>query len=259
MEQRREEKRKQIAIVTGASSGLGREFALQIARRYPALDAVWAVARRGERLKELEREEAAILPVCADLLTEDGMGILRKKLEEERPKVRLLVLGAGCGFHGRLREQSQRQAEEMIALNIAALTQTLLAALPHIPPKSRILAIASASAFLPQPGFAVYGATKAYVRYLCQAFGQEMRRSRVTVTAVCPGPVDTEFFERAGQEVAPWKKRFLKDAALVAEKALRDADRGRAESVYGCSMKAVRLLAKFAPQRPLLWIMGKFV
>lgn len=256
------EKRKgggnQIAIVTGASSGLGREFIRQIAARYPGLDEIWAVARRRERLEELKESYPNICPVCADLLTVSGRDLLRKKLETEQPGVRLLVLGAGCGHYGLLETQKEEALAEMIALNDEALTRVLAMALPHIPEKSRILAIASSAAYLPQPGFAVYAATKAYVRHLCLALGQELKKRRVTVTAVCPGPVKTEFFQRAGQTIAPWKQRFLNEPAPVVEKALKDADRGRAESVYGISMKAVRIGAKCLPWNPLIRIMGKF-
>lgn len=258
MGEKRKDRGKQIAIVTGASSGLGREFIRQIAAHYPGLDEIWAVARRKERLEKLKEAYPNIFPVCADLLTASGRDFLRKKLETERPEVRLLVLGAGCGYYGHLETQREEDLAEMILLNDEALTQVLAMTLPHIPEKSRILAISSSAAYLPQPGFAVYAATKAYVRHLCLALGQELKTRRVTVTAVCPGPVKTEFFERAGRSIAPWKQKFLNEPAPVVEQALKDARRGRAESVYGISMKAVRIGAKCLPWKPILWIMGKF-
>lgn len=258
MENKRRGKKKQIAIVTGASSGLGREFVCQIALRYPGLDEIWVVARRMDRLEKLAEEYSNIHPLCVDLLTEKGRKVLKSNLKQERPDVRLLVLGAGCGYYGYLENQQEYKVEEMIALNDISLTQVLLMTLPHIPMKSRIIALASSAAFIPQPGFAVYAATKAYVRHLCLALGEEIKKRKISVTAVCPGPVNTEFFERAGQEIAPYKKAFLKEASVVVRKALDDASRGKKESVYGFFMNGVRLGVKILPWSPVLFIMGKF-
>ena len=115
-------------------------------------------SRRRERLEELKESYPNICPVCADLLTVSGRDLLRKKLETEQPGVRLLVLGAGCGHYGLLETQKEEALAEMIALNDEALTRVLAMALPHIPEKSRILAIAS-SAAASRPGFAVYAAS----------------------------------------------------------------------------------------------------
>ena len=258
MEHKRRQGKKQIALITGASSGLGREFVRQIASRYPGLDEIWVVARRKDRLEQLAQECDKIRPVCLDLLSDDGRKAWKKRLEEESPAIRILVLAAGCGYYGRMEEQEYPKAMEMISLNDEALTWSLMTALPYIPEKSRIIALASGAAYLPQPGFCIYAATKAYVRHLCLALNQELKKRKVTVTAVCPGPVDTEFFEHAGQTVAPWKKRFLAEADAVVQKALYDASRGRRESVYGYSMKLVKAGAKFLPWRPILWMMEKF-
>lgn len=256
--EKRKGARKQIAIITGASSGLGREFVRQIAARYPGLDEIWVVARRMERLEKLEKEYSNVHPVCADLLTKTGREKLEKKLRCKQGDVRLLVLGAGCGFYGYLEKQKEKQVAEMISLNDTALTQVILMTLPYMPEKSRIIALASAAAFVPQPGFAVYAATKAYVRHLCLALSNEMKKRKISVTAVCPGPVNTEFFLKAGQNIAPWKQAFLKETTVVVKKALDDASRGKKESVYGFFMNGVKFGAKVLPWRPFLFIMGKF-
>ena len=263
MEQQRNGKtgntgRRQIALVTGASSGIGREFVRQVAGRYPELDEIWAVARRKERLEQLKKQYRGVRPVLADLLEQEDRNRLAEQLKRENVSVRLLVNAAGCGFSGAFASQSQETAAEMIRLNCQALTAVTGLALPYMPQRSRILQVASASAFLPQPGFAVYAASKAYVRQFSLALGQELKGRKITVTAVCPGPVNTEFFQRAGQSVAGWKRAFLREAGPVVEKALRDAARGRRESIYGLSMNAVRLGSRWLPWGLLLNIMGKW-
>lgn len=190
---------KNIAIVTGASSGMGREFVLQIAGKYKKLDEIWAIARSEERLQQLQGEASIpvrILPM--DLTMGENLKKLMALLAVENPKVRLLVASAGCGKIGSFFGSSYEGNLEMIDLNCRALTAVTYACLPYMPPRSRILLMASSAAFAPQPGFAVYAATKAYVLSLARALRQELREQMLTVTAVCPGPVDTEFLTGQG-------------------------------------------------------------
>lgn len=251
-----------IGIVTGASSGMGREMARLIARQYQGLDAIWVVARRERRLErlreELERFGVPLRPLPLDLTDNESLEYLGQLLEEERPVVRILVNAAGVGSIGRLWEMSWEDCARMIDLNCKALTAVTRLVLPYMGRGGRMLLFSSLAAFAPQPGFAVYAATKAYVLSFSRAVRQELSGRNISVTAVCPGPVDTEFFvtaERTGR-VAGYKKLFFADAAQVARAALRDARRGREVSVYGANMKLIRFLAKALPHRLLLKLLN---
>ncbi len=244
-----------IAIVTGASSGMGKEFAEQIHGTYRSLDEIWMIARNLERLKttalELQERKVPgertpilrILPM--DLCDEEDMKRLRELLEIQRPCIRLLVNGAGVGAYGPAAHLGLREQLQMVDLNCRALTQITLICLPYLSRGSRVLQLASGSAFLPQPKFAVYGAGKAYVVSFSRALGRELRGRGITVTSVCPGPVDTEFFAHGGIALPWWKRPFLASPKPVVRRALLDAQAGKALSLYGGAMKLVRFFSRF--------------
>ena len=263
-----ERKRKRIALVTGASSGMGRCFVHKIAEQYPFLQEIWVIARRKESLQKLrteigkdaekgpgQRPEIRILAL--DLSHRTSFAELTQVLETERPCIRILVSAAGLGRNGRLEEQEISGVCDMIDVNCRALMAVTRLCLPYMRSGSRIVHLASGSAFLPQPGFAVYAASKACVLSFSQALREELRGKGITVTAVCPGPVNTDFFRAGGRRISPVKKKFLAEPEAVVEQALRDSRKGRALSVYGTSMKAVRLAAKLLPERVLVRISGK--
>ena len=165
-----------IAVVTGASSGIGREFARQIPQLYRHLDELWVVARRTERLKELEKE--APLPVRifdGDLRRDYIYERLQKELDRQNAEIRMLVNAAGYGKTGRFEEIPLEDQLGMIDLNCRSLTKMTGICLPHLHKGSRIVNIASAAAFSPQPGFAVYAAGKSYVYRLSMALREELK------------------------------------------------------------------------------------
>lgn len=250
---------KHIALITGASSGIGREFARQISAAYPSLDEIWVLARSVPRLQKLEEElhgrRLKILPL--DLSRDTELKALEKTLKEERPCIRILVNSAGCGKSGLIEEQHWADAVRMLDVNCRALTAVTMICLPYLKKGSRIIQAASGSAFLPQPGFAVYAASKAYVLSFDQALGAELKNRGIPVTSVCPGPVDTEFFRNGGITLSPWKRLFLAKPEKVVKKALFDAEAGKDLSIYGCSVRLVRLAAKLLPRKLLLGIMRR--
>lgn len=254
---------RNIAIVTGASSGFGREFVMQIAKKYQGLNQIWAIARRGERLEKLARDvmcEAGVrvVPVVMDLLDGTQMDELERMLCQEEVNVRMLVNCAGFGKIGIVRRQDTKDLLDMVRLNCESLTAVTKTVLPFMPPRSRIIQVASAAAYLPQPGFSVYAATKAYVYSFSKSLHEELRSSQITVTAVCPGPADTEFFQTAAMDKPQpsYKKLFFSEPKKIVAKAIRDCARGKNESVYGIAMKSVKIVAKLIPNNWIIRIMG---
>ena len=148
----------------------------------------------------------------------------------------------------------EEEAASMVQLNCEGLTAVTELVLPYIPDNSRILQFASAAAFMPQPGFAVYAATKAYVLSYSRALGEELRRRRIFVTAVCPGPVDTEFFGKAlnGKPMDPFKRLFMARTKYVVDRAFSDCLKGKTVSVPGLSMKAFYVLCRICPHSLLM-------
>lgn len=250
---------KYIALVTGASSGMGREFVRQIAAGYPSLDEIWVLARRLSALQELKEElplkQLKLLPL--DLSKKEDLEELEEALKKERPLIRLLVNSAGCGRGGVIADQSWKDACQMLDVNCRALTAVTMICLPYLRKGSRILQMDSGSAFLPQPGFAIYAASKSYVLSFDQALGAELKDKGITVTSICPGPVDTEFFHTGGITLSPWKRMFLAKPEKVVRKALFDGEARRSLSIYGCSIKIVHILGKLLPHKLLVKLMAK--
>lgn len=246
-----------IAIVTGASSGMGREAILQIAGRFGGIREIWAIARRSGRLEELREQISVplrILPL--DLCRDEAVEILKATLKQHNPDVKILVNAAGYGKIGAIGTVPLDEETGMVRLNCEALCAVTGAVLPYISPNSRILQFASSAAFLPQPDFAVYAATKSFVLSYSRALNEELKGRRITVTAVCPGPVRTEFFDVAetSQKMSPCKELFMADPKKVVRLALRDAMMGKAVSIYGPLMKAFAFLCKLLPHSFLLLI-----
>lgn len=244
-----------IAIVTGASSGMGREMVFEIADRFGGIEEIWAIARREERLKELDGKvpvRVRLFPL--DLTAPGGLSLLEEALKKQKPDVKLLINAAGFGRTGAAEEIGWKTSSRMVRLNAEALTAVTELVLPYMSENSRILQFASAAAFLPQPGFAVYAATKAYVLSYSRALNAELSGRGIFVTAVCPGPVDTEFFDGAlrGGTLAPYKKLFMANAKKTVRKALKDGMAGKEISVPGISMKAFFLLCRLVPHRILM-------
>ena len=248
-----------IAVVTGASSGMGREFVRQLGYFYRSLDEIWVIARRRERLEELR--ELSRIPIRifeGNLIKKQVYRELSCALEEEQPDIRMLVNAAGFGKSGsveKIASEELRAQTDMVDLNCRALTRMTLFCLPYLGRGSRIINLASAAAFCPQPGFAVYAATKSYVLSFSRALGAELRRRGIYVTAVCPGPVDTEFFNISGALTNPLKKLTMAKAEDVVHRALKDSRAGREMSVYGIAMRAAFLGTRLVPHGLIMKLM----
>lgn len=252
-----------IAIITGASSGMGMEFAKQIDKKCLGLDEIWLIARRREPMEDLSKNiscQTRIFPM--DLTDEQSYLPFLAELEQLQPHVRLLINCAGFGITGDMLSVKEEDALGMIDLNCRALTKMTYHIVPFMPKRSYIIQLASAAGFLPQPKFAIYAATKSFVLSLTRALREELKSKEISVTAVCPGPVDTEFFDRSEAEYGDtfvFKKIFMVSKENVVEKALKDTFRKKAVSVYGLSMKGMRLGSKLVPHQWILPVYGKLV
>jgi len=189
-----------IAIITGASSGLGREYALRADREH-AYSEIWVIARRTDRLEELADEcETPVRPISLDLSKPQSTRILSKLLggvEEPVFEVGLLVNAAGFGKFGTYRDITQDETDAMIDLNCRALADITQAVLPYMDRGARIMQIASCAAFQPLPGLNLYAATKAFVLSYTRALRFELRGRDIRATAVCPYWIKTEFVKVA--------------------------------------------------------------
>lgn len=247
--------RPKIAIVTGASSGMGREFVKIFDKELTSLDEVWVIARRGDRLRELADEvQIKLVPIELDVSEEGAAEILLKRLKENRPLVKFLVNCAGFGKIGKVTKLPMSEQLSMIKVNCLALTEITGLVLPYMAKKSRIIQLASVAAFLPQPDFAIYAASKSYVLSYSRALNRELKNTGICVTAVCPGPVKTEFFTIAEQTgtVPLYKKMVMADAEKVVRKAFEDSLAGKSISVYGFTMKGIHLLSRLLPHDLIL-------
>ena len=244
-----------IALITGASSGMGREFALQLDRseRY---DEIWAVARRAERLEALRSEVRAPLRCLAlDLTAEESFRTLKGLLAREKPEIACLVNASGFGIFQAFADAPLEGQLRMIDLNDKALAALTYLALPYMGRGSRIINMGSLSSFQPVPYINVYGASKAFVLSFSRALGAELKSRGIRVMAVCPGWVRTEFFETAvtDPKVITYYNRFY-EAGDVVRRALRDLRRGKDVSVCGLAVRAQVLLVKLLPHRLVMRI-----
>lgn len=239
------------AIITGASSGLGREFVRQIADVFPEVECYWLIARRADRLEELASSLEGRSVVCLSLDLCDTMSFMafQQKLAAEQPEVVLLVNNAGCGYLGRIGEMDTATQTRMVDLNVRALTAVTNMTVPYMAPGGRILNVSSIASFCPNPRMTVYSSTKAYVSSFTVGLAEELRARGVTATAVCPGPMKTEFLDLGGItgnsrmfEALPYC-----DQVRVAGGALRAARAGRTIYTPRLFYKFYRALAKVTP------------
>lgn len=247
-----------IAIITGASSGLGEEFARQMDRYYKGVDEFWLIARRSDRLEALQRNlERPSRVLALDLSEEVSLSTIRESLlATSSAKICVLVNAAGFGMIGEVEHSSFQKEWKMLDVNVKALTALTNLCLPYFGRNSIVFQVASAAAFMPQPGFAVYAASKAYVLSYSMALSEELRSKGIRVIAVCPGAVATEFFDVAESDykMPDFKNKFMAKKENVVRTALKDARDGKLVSAYGGSMKALRVLAKVFPHELLIRI-----
>lgn len=242
--------KKRIAIITGASSGMGAEFARQIAA-LPEIDALWLIARRADRLEALGNElskPVRCLPL--DLADQRSADTLAAMLSETEAEVKLFVHAAGFGKYGSYLDLTREEVNGMIDVNLGSTVHVTYAVLPYMQKGGRVILLGSASAFQPLPYFNMYASTKAFVVHFSRALNVELKSRGISVTAVCPGFVRTEFFSVAQQTKNPdacTNFSPMYEPEDVIRKALRDSARGKDMSVLGFTTNIRRLGAKLLP------------
>ena len=250
-----------IAIVTGASSGMGREFVRQLSE-YVQVDAIWAIARRAEALETLKEEVSVpVRPIILDLLREESFHTIRQLLDAEKPEVKLLVNAAGFGKFGAYHKVSLEDDCRMIDLNCKALLAMTRLCLPYMRPGSHILQLDSLSAFQPVPYITTYGATKSFVLSYSRSMNRELKPRGIRVMAMNPGWVKTEFFDHAFQTNGDGEVQYfdrLYEAKDVVCTGLRDLYRSRKDySVHGLPVKLQVLAVKIVPHSIVMNIWQK--
>ena len=238
---------------------MGRDFVKEL-QKEKNVNEIWMIARRKARLDAMaEKSNGRLRAFALDLTDMSSFQYFEDCLTKEKPQILYLINAAGAGRMGNVEEIAYKDHAFVLDINGRALTCMSRICLPYMGKGSRIIQLCSGSAFLPQAEFASYAASKSYVLSFSRALGQEVKKKGITVTAVCPGPVNTEFFEAAGSEIVPAKKRFLVESKDVVRKAMKDAKSGKELSVYGISMKFVHLAGKLMPTRVVLSVMNEMM
>jgi len=240
-----------VAVITGASAGLGEEFALQMGQYFTGIDQVWLIARRRQRLEELAAKlqgvETVALPL--DLCDKDSFRLLAEKLADEKPDVRLLINNAGLGFLGNVGEGDVARQVNMTELNVTALTAVTHLLIPYMGRGGAIINVSSIASFCANARMTVYSSTKAYVSSFTRGLAFELKEKGVSVTAVCPGPMATEFLDVG--KIAGNSKTFETlpycDPGKVVAGTLKAAKAGRVFYTPKGFYKLYRVLAKLLP------------
>lgn len=240
-----------IAIITGASTCLGEEFAKQLKEYFPEIGQVWLIARRRERLEALATAlngvESVVLPM--DLCDKSSFDALSAKLAVEKPEVGVLINNAGCGYLGDVGEGAYERQTRMTDLNVTALTAITHLVIPYMTAGSRIINISSIASFCANARMTVYSSTKAYVSSFTRGLSVELKGSGIGVTAVCPGPMDTEFITQG--EIKGNSQMFATlpycDPQKVVSGTLAASKAGKVFYTPKAFYKFYRVLAKLLP------------
>jgi short-subunit dehydrogenase len=246
---------KKVALVTGASAGLGVEFARQLRKRGHRLVLV---ARRKERLEELARELGSARAIAADLSKKDAAAKLIADLQANGEQIELLVNNAGFGLIGQFAELDAKRLRQMIDLNVGTLTDLCRAVAPGMIERKSgaILNVASTAAFQPGPKMAVYFATKAFVLSLTEALHEELKPHGIRVTCLCPGPTRTEFGDVAGFGGNGMFDKVAMNSPEVVAAGLDGLERNKAVVVPGVVNKIGATSTRFAPRSVVRKIAG---
>ena len=236
-----------IAVITGASSGMGREFVLAVDREYN-LDEIWVIARREDRLQEFASLcRTPIRALAWDLSDADSFDKYTALLAESNPEISILINAAGYGLFGTFEEMGLEEQVGIPELNDKALTAMCLLSLPYMKSGDTIVNMGSNSSWQPVPYIAVYAASKAYVLSLSRSLGRELKGRGIHVMCVCPGWVKTEFMDTAVRDnTIQYYDRWY-TAEQVVTQAMKDLKKKKQVSILGFPVRLQVRLVKLLP------------
>lgn len=239
-----------IAILTGASAGLGKSFFIGLQKHHPDLTGIWLIARRRERLEEMAKDcpiPVIVLPM--DLTDPACYDALGDKLKADGVSVKILINNAGLGELDNVIDSDWRTQSRMVDLNCRALTAVTTVVLPYMERGGFVLNVCSIASFCPNTRMTVYSSTKAYVMSFSRGLREELKPHGINVLAVCPGPMKTEFLDVANiTDRSPMFKTLpYSDPDVVADRALVLADKGKSVYTPKFLFKLYRVLAKLVP------------
>lgn len=252
-------KQKNIAIITGASSGIGREFVRQLDSE--GFDEIWGIALGKDALNQVKKETKTKMKVFEmDLTVDENFEKYQQLLAKEKPNVKWLVSCSGFGKFGRFDEIKVEQSANMIDLNCKAYVKMTEYTIPYMSDGSKIIEVASVAAFQPVPYLTVYAATKAFVLSYSRGLNEELCGRGISITCVCPFWTKTNFFKRA-KETAAKNEVVTKYVAMynpedVVRRAIKDTKKKKAVSIFGFKAKAQVALVKALPTKTIMrtWI-----
>jgi short-subunit dehydrogenase len=252
---------KNIAIITGASSGIGKEFFLSLNERKEGLDEIWVIARSADKLEALRTETDVPLRVIPlDLSSATATKELEQVLEAEKPSIQYLICASGFGRFNAIEDDSAEVLENMVDLNCRSIVGTTRAAFPYMAKGGAMILIASVAALQPIPYIATYGATKAFVLSYGRALNKELRKARgARCLCVCPFWTKTAFFDRAYAEKTIVKKYVVMyKPEQIVKRAWKDLKKKKRDvSIHGVTARGQALLVKLLPHRLVMWIWMK--
>ncbi len=246
-----------IAIITGAGSGMGKEFALQLSQK-EEFDEMWVIGRRIDKLEALAEEVSCpVRPISLDLTVPGSFETYEELLQKEKPDVAVLVNCSGFGKFGTYEDIPLSESLNMIDLNAKALVAMTELTLPYMRKGAMIAQLDSLSSFQPVPYLNVYGATKAFVLSYSRALNMELKKRGIRVMAICPGWVKTDFFDRATvtDKNAVTYFNVMYEAKDVIRTAIKDLYKGKKDvSIHGFPVKFQVFLVKLLPHRLVMKI-----
>ncbi|MBR0161078.1 MAG: SDR family NAD(P)-dependent oxidoreductase [Oscillospiraceae bacterium] len=235
-----------IAVVTGASSGIGREFVYAVDKK--EIDEIWVIARRKERLEALQEKcSHRVRPVVLDLSEDADLAAYDALLQKERPEIHILVNAAGFGVFGPFSDSDLEKLLKSAKLNALSLTAMCHISLPYMKAGDSIINMGSNSSWQPVPYQAIYGASKSYVLNFSRALWRELKDRGIHVMCVCPGWIKTEFQQVAGHDryIRYVDKWYGPDE--VVEQAMKDLKKKKVVSILGHPVRRQVRLVKFLP------------
>ncbi len=249
-----------ICVITGASSGLGKEYVSCVYNRYTDIDEIWIIARRLDRLNEIQSSfKSKVKAYSMDITKEDFAEKYEGLLKDNNAEIKLLINNAGFGKLGMFEDISLKDNVGMVNLNCAAFTTVAKISLKYMKEESKIINTCSIASFAPNTRMTVYSSTKAYVMSFSKGLREELKPRKINVLAVCPGPMDTEFLPVANigkGDSKTFDNLPRVNPKVIAEKSLIASDKNKSVYTNRIIYKIYRLVAKILPQNLVMKFCG---